>query len=58
MWVYTITLLYLVCLDVLSTAGETSYRIRVGFVESYLVFTVFLFIYLFMSEVLRLLLSS
>ena len=42
MWVYTITFLYLVCPDMLSTAGETSYGIRVGFVKSDVVFTVFL----------------
>ena len=39
--------LYLVCCDVLSTIGETSYGIWVGFIESDIVFTVFLFIYLF-----------
>ena len=49
-----ITLLYLVCPDVLSTVGETSYGIRVGFIESDIVFT----IYLFISEVQHLLLSS
>jgi len=44
--------------DVLSTVGETSYGIRVGFIESDKVFTSFLFIYLFVSEVQSLLLSS
>ena len=31
---YTIALLYLVCPDVLRTIVETSYGIRVGFIES------------------------
>jgi len=38
---------YLVFPDILSMVGETSYGIRVGFIESNIVFTVFLFIYLF-----------
>jgi len=42
-----ITILYLVCPDVLSTVGETSYGIRVGFIESDIVFAIFLFIYVF-----------
>jgi len=41
-----ITLLYLVCPDVLSTVGETSYGIRVGFIESDIVFTIYLFIHI------------
>jgi len=46
-----ITFLYLVSLGVTSTAGETSYGIRVGFIRSYEVITTFLFIYLFVFEV-------
>jgi hypothetical protein len=37
--------LNLVCHDVLRTVGETSYGIRVGFIESDLVFTSILIIY-------------
>ena len=42
--------LYLECPDVLCTVGETSYRIRVGFVESDTVFTVIFIIYLFICK--------
>jgi len=38
--------LYLVCPNILITVDETSYRIRVWFIESHIVFTVYLFIYL------------
>jgi len=55
--VYAITLLYLACPDVLSTVGETSYRIRVEFVGLDEILTIILFIYLFVSEVQSLLLS-
>ena len=37
---YTITLLYRVCPDLLRMVGETSYRIWVGFIESDIVFTI------------------
>ena len=40
-----VNFLYLVCPDVLSKVGETSYWIRVGFIESDIVFTIYLFIY-------------
>jgi len=39
--------LHLIFPDVLSTVGETSYVIWVGFIELDKVFTTFLFIYLF-----------
>ena len=52
--VYTITLLYLACPDVLSTVGETSYVMWVTFIRSLLSY---LFIYLFVYEVQSLLLS-
>ena len=59
--VYTITLLYFACPDVLSAVGETSYGMRVGFVGLDEVLTIilfiYLFIYLFVSEVQSLLLS-
>lgn len=45
---YTIILFYLVCPELLRALGETSYRIRAGFIESYIVLTVFLFIYLYL----------
>ena len=38
-YLYTITVLYLICPYVLSTVEETSYVIRVGFIESDIVFT-------------------
>jgi len=47
-----ITLLYLICPDVLSTVGETSYGLWVGFIESDVVCTA-LFIYLFIYSYLR-----
>ena len=40
--------LYLICPDVLRTVGETPYGIRVGFIESDIIFTIFLFIYLYL----------
>ena len=43
---YTIALLYLVCPYVLSTVCETSYGIWIGFIESHIVFSIFLMIYL------------
>jgi len=48
MILYAITILYLVCFDVLSTVGETSYGMWVGFIESDIVVTIFLFIYLYL----------
>ena len=50
--------LYLVCPDVLRVVGETSYGIRVGFNGSDKVLTIYLFIYLFVSEARSLHLSS
>jgi len=50
--------LYIVCPDELSTVGETSEGIWVGFIESDKVVTILLFMYLFVSEVQSLLLSS
>jgi len=47
-----------VCPDVLSTVGETSYGIWVGFIKLDEVLTLFLFNYLFVSEVQSLLLSG
>jgi hypothetical protein len=44
--------------DFLSTVGETAYGLRVGYIESDQVLTIFLFICLFISEVQSLLLSS
>jgi hypothetical protein len=52
--VYTITLLYLACPDMLNTVGDTSYVIWVRFIRSLLSY---LFMYLFVSEVQSLLLS-
>ena len=51
--VYTITLLYFACPDVLSAVGETSYGMRVGFVGLDEVLTIILFIYLFIYLCLR-----
>ena len=48
---YTITLLYLVCPGLLRAVGETSYGMQGWFIESYIVFTVCLYIYLFVFEV-------
>jgi len=48
---YTITLMYLVCPDLLCAVGETSYWIRVWFIESHMTFTICLFIYLFLFEI-------
>jgi hypothetical protein len=53
---YMITLLYLVCPDVLSTVGDSSYGTGVGFIESDILFNIC--IYLFVSEVQSPLLSS
>jgi hypothetical protein len=50
--------LYTVCPDELSTVGETSEEIWVGFIESGKVVTILLFIHLFVSEVQSLLLSG
>jgi len=43
--------LYLVCPDVLCAVGETSYGIWVWLIESHIVFTFCLFIYLFVCEI-------
>jgi hypothetical protein len=43
--------LYIVCPDELSTVGETSEGIWVGFIESDEVVTILLFMYLFVSDV-------
>jgi len=51
---YTITILYLVCPDVLSMVGETSYRIQVGFIGLDAVLTTYLFIYLYQVQSLLL----
>jgi len=51
--VYTITLLYLACPDVLSMVGETSCGIRVEFFGLDEVLAVILFIYLFIYLCLR-----
>ena len=40
---YTITLLCLICPDLLRVVGETSYGIQVGFIEFHIVFTISLF---------------
>ena len=40
--------MYIICPDMLSTVGETSQGIRVGFTESDKVLTIFLFIYLYL----------
>jgi hypothetical protein len=50
--------MYIVCPDELSTVGETSEAIWVRFIESDKVVTILLFMYLFVSEVQSLLLSS
>jgi hypothetical protein len=50
--------LYLVCPDVLCTVGETSSGIWAGFIESDIVCNIILFIYLFVSEMQSLFLSS
>ena len=55
---YMITLLYLVCPDLVFVVVETSYGIQVRFIESHVVFTIRLFISLFVSEVHRLSLFS
>ena len=55
---HRIALLYLVCPYVLHMAGETSYRIQVGLIASDIIFTIILIIYLFVTEVQSLLLSS
>jgi len=47
--VYTITLLYLICPDVLRVVGETSYGIWVGFIRSTNSLNK-LFLYLFVFE--------
>jgi hypothetical protein len=50
---------YIMCPNELSMVGETSDEgIRVGFIESDKVVTILLFMYLFVSEVQSLLLSS
>jgi hypothetical protein len=54
---YTITILYLVCLTLLRAIGETSYGIRVGFIGSTHGLHYF-FMYLFVFEIQSLLLSS
>jgi len=50
--------LYIVCPDELITVGETSEGIWMGFIESDKIVTILLFMYLFVSEVQSLLLSS
>lgn len=50
--------LYIVCPDELSTVGETFEGIQVGFIESDKLVTSLLFMYLFVSELQSLLLSS
>ena len=50
--------LYLVCPDSLCAVSETSFEIRVEFIGTDEVLTTFLFIYVFLSEVQSLLLSS
>jgi hypothetical protein len=41
---YAIIRMYLICPDVLRAVGETSCGIRVGFIETDIVFTIFVFI--------------
>jgi hypothetical protein len=50
--------LYIICPNELSMVGETSEGIWVGFINSDKVVTILLFMYLFVSEVQSLLLSS
>jgi hypothetical protein len=50
--------MYIVCPDMLSTVRKTFEGVRVGFIESDKVLTIFLFIYLFVSAVHSLLLSG
>jgi len=54
---YTITILYLVCLSFLHAVGETSYGIRLGLIRSTHSLH-YLFMYLFVFEIQILLLSG